>query len=107
MKDKEKDIQNSEKKWLDICNKDILYINNETNNINIIINTFDLIIKKYTNANKIKPELNNKNNLKDNYIESQDKNINQDNHKKKNKRIFNDTNINYTGDYNKQVIKRK
>ena len=106
MEEKEKEIQNSGKKELDIYNKDILDIINETSNINIIINTIDLIIKKHTNTNKIIPELNNKNNLKENCIESQDKNINQDNLKKKNKRIFNDTNINYTGDFNKEVIKR-
>ena len=53
MGDKEKDIQNSDKKELDLYNKDILDIINETNiekdakdNTIILIITIDLIIKK-------------------------------------------------------------
>lgn len=83
--------------------KDLLDIINETSNINLIINVVDLIYNKYKNIenNNIKEDnqLESKDNKQENHEEiKENKNI-----KNNKKRNFNDTTINYKGDYNKQI----
>ena len=101
-KEKNKD-SNTDKATKYRNEKDLLDIINETNNINIIVNAVELIYNKYKNTEN--------NNIKeDNKIESIDNKIEHHEEIKENKNIkinkkrnFNDTTINYKGDYNKQI----